>query len=105
MVDNNNILKQAKNDIFLALEGIIKFYIIKGASYKALKKYYKKKKNFEELLDDIKNKSINIFNSEKEYKSFVSKILTELFDDRIAHEADNEKLKTFEKFLSSKEEM
>lgn len=106
MDDKTNILKQAKYDIFNALEGIIKFYILKGASYKALKKYYKKKKNFDGLLDDIKNKGVNFFEKENEYKTFVKKILTEFFEDRIAHEKDNPKvtesknLKNFNDFIS-----
>ncbi len=106
MDDKINILKQAKYDIFNALDGIIKFYVLKGASYKALKKYYNKKKNFDGLLDDIKNKGINFFKKEKEYKTFVKKILTEFFEDKIAHEKDkpkvieSKKLKNFNDFIN-----
>lgn len=100
MDDKGNILKQAKQDVFNALEGILKFYTLKGASYSALKKYYKKKKNFEEILEDIRNKSINLFDDENQYKKFVKEVLMDMLDDRIAHEKDKKKLKKFESFTN-----
>jgi hypothetical protein len=106
MDNNSNILKQAKHDIYVALEGIIKFYNIKGASYLALKKYYKKNKNFDEILEDIRNKAFNLFNDEKEYKKTVKEVLMDMLDDRIAYQKDKKKinemkhLKLYENFNS-----
>jgi len=98
MDNNNNILKQAKQDVFNALDGIIKSYNMRGISYSALKKYYKKKTNFNDILEDIRNKSINLFDDESQYKKFVKEVLMDMLDDRIAHEKDQKKLKKFENF-------
>jgi len=110
MDNKSNILKQAKQDIFNALDGILKFYTLKGASYSALKKYYKKKKNFDEILEDIRNKAYNLFDDESEYKKFVKEVLMDMLDDKIAHEKDKnnikkmKNLKTFEIFGWSESE-
>ena len=73
MNDKNNIIKQAKHDIYMALQGTLKAYNMKGVSYSALKKYYKKKGNFKDLLEDIKNKGIHLFDNESEYKKTIKK--------------------------------
>jgi chemotaxis protein histidine kinase CheA len=109
-MDNKiNILKQAKHDIFIALDSIIKSHVMKGAEYSSLKKYYKNNKNFEGLLREIRNKGINFFKTDKEYKLFVKDILSELFDDRISYEKDKKnvtemktQLKNFGDFLTEK---
>lgn len=100
MDDKSNILKQAKQDVFNALEGIIKSYNMRGLSFSTLKKYYKKKKNFDEILEDIRNKSVNLFDDEAEYKKFVKEVLMDMLDDRIAYEKDKKKLKKFESFIN-----
>jgi len=92
MDNNSNILKQAKQDVFNALEGIIKSYNMRGISYSALKKYYGKKKNFEDILEDIKNKSINLFDDDSQYKKFVKEVLMDMLNDRIAYEKDKPKI-------------
>lgn len=93
-MDNNiNILKQAKQDIFNALDGIIKSYNMRGISYSTLKKYYKKKKNFDDILEDIRNKSIHLFDEELEYKKFTNELLMDMLDDRIAYDKDKNKNK------------
>ena len=67
-MENSNITKQAKSDIFGELKPIINFYISKGAKASALKKYYKNNKRFDDILDDIKNKGVNLVKDEQEYK-------------------------------------
>lgn len=89
-MENTNIIKQAKSDIFKELYTIIKFYIQKGAKPASLKKYYKNTKRFLDLIDDIKNKGINLVKDETEYKSLVRNILNEILDDFIAKEKDEE---------------
>ena len=98
MSDKSNLLKQAKHDIYVALQNIIKVYNMKGASYTQLKKYYKKKTNFEELLDDIRNKAYNLFDDENDYKKIVKETLMDMLDDKIAYEKDKKKLKKFEDY-------
>ncbi len=98
MDNKSNILKQAKQDIFNALNNIIKSYNMKGLSYTTLRKYYKKKKNLDEILEDIRNKAINLFDDESEYKKFAKDVLMDMLDDKIAHEKDKKKLKKFENF-------
>ena len=44
-MENSNIKKQAKSDIFKELYPILKFYIQKGAKPSALKKYYKNRES------------------------------------------------------------
>jgi hypothetical protein len=88
-MENSNIKKQAKSDIFKELYPILSFYIKKGAKPSALKKYYKNKKRFNEILDDIKNKGINLVKDETEYHQLVKEILNEILDDFIAKEKDD----------------
>jgi hypothetical protein len=88
-MENSNFKKQAKSDIFKELHPIISFYINKGAKPKSLKKYYKNTKRFNDLLDDIKNKGVNLV-KEDEYKSLVKEILDEILDDFIASDKDKE---------------
>lgn len=89
-MENSNILKQAKSDIFKELYPIINFYIKKGAKPNALKKYYKNKKRFNDILEDIKNKGINLVKDEIEYRKLVKEILDDMLDDFIAKEKDDE---------------
>jgi len=89
-MENSNFKKQAKSDIFKELYPIINFYIKKGAKPKALKKYYKNGKRFKDLLDDIKNKGINLVKDETEYKKLVKEILNDILNDFIAKEKDEE---------------
>lgn len=103
-MDDKNIMNQAKSDIFIELRKVIDNYNRKGASFLSLKKYFKKNKNFDEILEDIKNKSNHIFEDDKKYKIFVKEILMDLIDDKIAYEKDNKKikmehLKTFESYF------
>jgi hypothetical protein len=86
----NNIIKQAKSDIFKELYPIIRFYIKKGANAKSLKKYYKNEKRFKDILEDIKNKGINLVKDEDEYNKVVRNTLNEILDDFIAKEKDEE---------------
>lgn len=88
-MENSNIKKQAKSDIFKELYPILKFYIQKGAKPKALKKYYKNNKKFNDILEDIKNKGINLVKDEIEYHQLVKEILNEILDDFIAKEKDD----------------
>lgn len=101
-MENINIIKQSKSDIFKELYPIIKFYIQKGAKPASLKKYYKNTKRFLDLIDDIKNKGINLVKDETEYKSLVRNILNEILDDFIAKEKDeeykNKKMKHIKEF-------
>lgn len=103
---NDNILKQAYSDIFKEIVKIIDFYHEKGASYNNLKKYFtKSRKNFEEILEDIKFKSINLFENENEYKSFVKKILIDILIDKDYAEKDKKtknEMTRFKKFESFK---
>lgn len=89
-MENSNIKKQAKSDIFKELHPIISFYIKKGAKPASLKKYYKNNKRFNDILEDIKNKGVNLVKDESEYKSLVREILNEILDDFIAKEKDEE---------------
>lgn len=89
-MENSNIKKQAKSDIFKELHPIISFYIKKGAKPASLKKYYKNNKIFKDILDDIKNKGINLVKDETEYKSLVREILNDILDDFIAKDKDIE---------------
>jgi len=106
-MENSNITKQAKSDIFKELYPIINFYIKKGAKPKALKKYYKNTKRFNDILDDIRNKGINLVKDEGEYKKLVKSILNEILDDIIAKNKDleykNKKLKHIKEFNSYNE--
>ena len=88
-MENSSFKKQAKSDIFKALNPIISFYIHKGAKAKALKKYYNNKR-FKELLSDIGNKGINLVEKEEDYKKLVKNTLHEILDDLIAKEKDTE---------------
>lgn len=88
-MENSNIKKQTKSDIFKELYPILKFYIQKGAKPSALKKYYKNGKRFNDILEDIKNKGINLVKDETEYHQLVKDILNEILDDFIAKEKDD----------------
>jgi hypothetical protein len=102
-MENSNIKKQAKSDIFKELYPILSFYIQKGAKPKALKKYYKNKKRFNDILDDIKNKGINLVKDETEYQQLVKEILDEILDDLIAKEKDDKtKMKHIKEYNSFK---
>lgn len=85
----NSIKKQAKSDIFKELYPIISFYIKKGAKPSSLKKYYKNSKRFNDILEDIKNKGINLVKDETEYHQLVKDTLNEILDDFIAKEKDD----------------
>ena len=78
-MENSNIIKQAKSDIFKALNPIISFYIKKGANPESLKKFYKKNKRFLDILQDINNKGINLIENEdiKEFNSYNENLLTD----------------------------
>lgn len=89
-MENSNIKKQAKSDIFKELLPILSFYIKKGANPASLKKYYKNNKRFNDILEDIKNKGINLVKDESEYKTLVKEILNEILDDFIAKKKDEE---------------
>lgn len=89
-MENSNIKKQAKSDIFKELHPIISFYIKKGAKPAALKRYYKNNKKFNDIFDDIKNKGINLVKDETEYRNLVKEILNEILDDFIAKDKDIE---------------
>ena len=102
-MENSNIKKQAKSDIFKELYPILSFYIQKGAKPKALKKYYKNKKRFNDILDDIKNKGINLVKDETEYQQLVKEFLDEILDDLIAKEKDDKtKMKHIKEYNSFK---
>jgi len=103
-MENTSITKQAKSDIFKELHPIIKFYINKGAKPQALKKYYKNTKRFEDILEDIRNKSSNLIKDESEYKKLVREILNDMLDDFIAKEKDEEYKNKQSKNKSSKME-
>lgn len=105
-MENNNIIKQAKSDIFKELYTIINFYISKGANPKALKKYYKNTKRLNDIIDDIKSKGVNLVKDENEYKKLVSEILNEILDDIIAKENDEKyKLKHIKEFYNFENEL
>ena len=87
-MENSNIIKQAKSDIFKELHTIIGFYINKGAKPAALKKFYKNNKRFNDLLEDIRNKGINLVKDEMEYKKLVRDTLNDILDDFIAKNKD-----------------
>lgn len=105
-MENSNIIKQAKSDIFKELYTIINFYISKGATPKALKKYYKNTKRLDDIIEDIKSKGINLVKDEEEYKSLVKQTLNDMLDDFIAKEKDDEyknkqqKMKHIKEFYS-----
>lgn len=99
-----SIIKQAKSDIFGELYPIINFYVKKGAKPQSLKKYYRNNKRFNDILEDIKNKGINLVTDESEYKKLVRNILNEILDDLIAKEKDEEyKNKSTQKMKHIKE--
>lgn len=110
-MENSSIKKQAKSDIFKELYPIINFYIKKGAKPNALKKYYKNKKRFNNLLEDIKNKGINLVKDEEEYNKLVREILIDMLDDFIAKDKDEEyknkyaKMKHIKEFNSYNEDL
>jgi len=101
-----NIIKQAKSDIFKAMYSIINFYIKKGAKPDKLKKYYKNKKRFNELLEDIRNKGVNLVKDDKEYEKLVRETLNDMLDDFIAKDKDKKqksKMKHIKEFYSFEE--
>ena len=110
-MENSNIIKQAKSDIFKALNPIISFYIKKGANPESLKKFYKKNKRFLDILQDINNKGINLIENEEDYKRLVKETLNDILDDFIAKEKDDEyknkksKMKHIKEFNSYNENL
>jgi len=88
-MENKNILRQAKSDIFKALHPILTFYVHKGAKPISLKKYYRNNKRFNDILEDINNKGINLVKDESEYKKLVKETLNDILDDFIAKEKDD----------------
>lgn len=108
-MEKTSIVKQAKSDIFSELYPIINFYVKRGAKPQALKKYYRNNKRFNDVLEDIKNKGVNLIKDESEYKKLVRDILNEILDDFIAKEKDdeyknkiNKKMKHIKEFNSYK---
>ena len=106
-MENPSFKKQAKSDIFQELHPVISFYIKKGAKPQSLKKFYKNTKRFNDILDDIKNKGINLVKDETEYKKLVREILNDILNDFIAKEKDeayknkqNSKMKHIKEFYS-----
>ena len=103
-MENSNLTKQAKSDIFSELYPIINFYINKGATPQSLKKYYRNSKRFNEVLEDIKNKGANIITDDTEYKNLVRSVLNDILDDLIAKDKDdvykNKKLTHIKEFNS-----
>lgn len=102
---DNNIVKQAKHDIYIVIKDILSVYNSKGASYTSLKKFYKKKVNLKNLIEDIKYKNVHLFDNENEYINIVKEVLFEILDDKIAYEKDKnnknnkmKNLKTFENY-------
>jgi hypothetical protein len=89
-MENSNLTKQAKSDIFSELYPIINFYINKGATPQSLKKYYRNSKMFNDILDDIKNKGSNLITDDIEYKNLVKTVLNDILDDLIAKQKDDE---------------
>ena len=85
-----SIINQVKSDIFKELYTIINFYVKKGAKPENLKKFYKKNKNFNDLLEDIKNKGVNLVEDEGEYKKLVREVLNDILDDIVAKNKDKE---------------
>ena len=102
-MENLNIKKQAKSDIFKELYPIISFYIKKGAKPNSLKKYYKNSKRFNDILEDIRNKGINLIKDETEYRQLVKEILNEILNDFIAKEKDDNYKKNDKKMKHLKE--
>jgi hypothetical protein len=97
----DNIKKQAKNDIFNEIYPIINFYIKKGATPDGLKKFYKKVKNVNGLIEDIKSKGSNLIEDDKEYIKLVRDVLSEILQDVIARKKDEKsKLKHIKEFNS-----
>ena len=80
---DENILKQAKGDIYKAVYDVIEFDIKKGISAEALNRYYKKPKNILTLIGRIHNKGSNLFSNEDEYNETVMKAINEIVRDRI----------------------
>lgn len=102
-MEKSNIIKQAKSDIFTELYTIINFYIKKGANAASLKKYYKNKHRFNELLDDIRNKGAFLMKDDTEYKQLVKETLDEILTDFISKDKDDKsKLKHIKEFYSFK---
>lgn len=105
-MENSSFKKQAKSDIFKELYPIINFYIRKGAKPNALKRYYKNTKRFNDLLDDIKNKGVNLIKDDQEYKKLVRDILNDILDDFITKCKDEDyknkesKMKHIKEFYS-----
>lgn len=89
-MENTNIIKQAKSDIFTELYPIINFYVKKGATPQSLKKYYRNSKRFSDILDDIKHKGSNLITDDTEYKKTVRITLDDILNDLIAKEKDEE---------------
>lgn len=105
----DTIKRQAYDDIFNQMVEIIEIYHRKGASYKSLRKYFfKNVDNINELIEDIKSKSINLFANEKEYIEYVKNILSDILQDKESAEKDKscnmKNLKKFENYLFEKSE-
>jgi len=79
----DNILKQAKSDLYKALDDIVSFDIKKGVTPHSLKRYYKKPSHILEMIKRIKNKSSHLFKNENEYQETVRDVLHEILDDRV----------------------
>lgn len=83
-----NIKKQAKSDIHTALDKVITFDLSRGIKPESLKRYYKKDSHFKDILKRIRNKCINLFEDENEYKETVREILDDMLQDRIYADKD-----------------
>lgn len=83
------------------------FFSQKPKTVLDFKSEIRREKNFNNLLKDINQIGMNMFNSELEYKNYVKKVLNDIIEDRVAEYLDKKetsnmkKVMTFENFNES----
>ena len=81
------------------------YFSDKKKTIQDFKKAFSSKKNIKEMINNIGNVNINLFDDENEYIEVVEKIIKEIITDRIATQKDkkneNMEILKFEKFFES----
>jgi hypothetical protein len=74
--------KQAKENIYIAIDVIIERYLAEGVNIYDIEKYFKMKKSFNTLLNDINYAGRRFFDDSEDYPGFVKNILKKVILDK-----------------------
>ncbi len=74
--------KQAKENIHIAIDAIIERYLAEGVNIYDIEKYFKMKKSFNTLLNDINYAGRRFFEDGEDYPGFVKNILKTIILDK-----------------------